>query len=149
MINKIKVFYMFYFYFNKGIPLGLSTTVLYLLQSDKKKTFVNLATFSLIHWPFSLKILWAPIVDALYIRRIGRRKSWIMPVQYLIGIILIILAYNITDWFGLSEKNVFAPLGSSHSVKIYWITATFFLLTFLAATQDIVVDGWALTMLSK
>ncbi|UYV82771.1 SLC33A1 [Cordylochernes scorpioides] len=32
---------------------------------------------------------------------------------------------------------------------IYMLTSMFFLLNFLAATQDIAVDGWALTMLSR
>ncbi len=32
---------------------------------------------------------------------------------------------------------------------IVLLTAIFFMFTFLAATQDIAVDGWALTMLSK
>ena len=32
---------------------------------------------------------------------------------------------------------------------IWNITASFFILNFCAATQDIAVDGWALTMLSK
>ena len=36
-----------------------------------------------------------------------------------------------------------------HSHDILLLTAIFFMLTFLAATQDIAVDGWALTMLSK
>ena len=35
------------------------------------------------------------------------------------------------------------------NADIYILTAIFFMFTFLAATQDIVVDGWALTILSK
>jgi PAT family acetyl-CoA transporter-like MFS transporter 1 len=34
-------------------------------------------------------------------------------------------------------------------LEIFKLTAIFFGFTFLAATQDIAVDGWALTMLSK
>ena len=36
-----------------------------------------------------------------------------------------------------------------YAIAIYILTSIFFMFTFLAATQDIVVDGWALTMLSK
>ena len=32
---------------------------------------------------------------------------------------------------------------------IFTLTASFFMLNFFAATQDIAVDGWALTMLTK
>jgi hypothetical protein len=38
---------------------------------------------------------------------------------------------------------------SNFLIGIYILTAVFFMFTFLAATQDIVVDAWALTMLSK
>ncbi len=34
-------------------------------------------------------------------------------------------------------------------VRIGALTVVFFALNFLAATQDIAVDGWALTMLSR
>lgn len=43
------------------------------------------ATFSLSFWPFSIKLLWAPLVDSLYLEQMGRRKSWLVPSQYLIG----------------------------------------------------------------
>lgn len=38
---------------------------------------------------------------------------------------------------------------SQGSNNIYMLALIFFIFTFLAATQDVVVDGWALTMLSK
>jgi PAT family acetyl-CoA transporter-like MFS transporter 1 len=38
--------------------------------------------------------------------------------------------------------------GQEH-VNIMFLTVIFFMLNFLAATQDIAVDGWALTMLSR
>jgi len=43
------------------------------------------ALYSITRWPFGLKLLWAPLVDALYVKKFGRRKSWLMPVQYSIG----------------------------------------------------------------
>ena len=47
------------------------------------------AIFALCSWPFSLKLLWAPIVDAVYFKRFGRRKSWLVPVQALAGLIMV------------------------------------------------------------
>ena len=32
-----------------------------------------------------IQVLWAPIIDSLYFAKFGRRKSWLVPVQYLIG----------------------------------------------------------------
>ena len=55
------------------------------------------ATFSFAFWPFSLKLLWAPIVDALFFKRFGRRKTWLIPVQYLIGLMMFILSFYIDN----------------------------------------------------
>ena len=35
-----------------------------------------------------MKILWAPIVDAVFARALGRRKSWVVPSQFIIAIVL-------------------------------------------------------------
>ena len=62
------------------------------------------AEFSLAYWPFSVKLLWAPIVDSCFIKSFGRRKSWLVPVQYLIGrihnySIYFYFKYNIWPFF--------------------------------------------------
>lgn len=43
------------------------------------------ALFGLVMWPFSLKLLWAPLVDSFYVKKFGRRKSWLIPIQILLG----------------------------------------------------------------
>ncbi|EDO34028.1 predicted protein [Nematostella vectensis] len=95
--------------------------------------------FSFVYWPYSVKLLWAPIVDAAFFSRFGRRKTWLVPVQYLIGIFMLILS------------NVSSPLPvfEGSTPNVFLLTAVFFCLNFLTATQDIAVDGWALTMLSR
>lgn len=52
---------------------------------------------------------------------------------------MLILSANITDWIGEDGQEP----------EIKKLTILFFSLNFLAATQDIAVDGWALTMLKK
>jgi PAT family acetyl-CoA transporter-like MFS transporter 1 len=49
---------------------------------------------------------------------------------------------------GLTSASTMAP-GSAMSMNVKGVTTFFFVLYFLMATQDIAVDGWALTMLSK
>lgn len=72
----------------QGVPLGLSFgSIPYLLKS--KMSFGDLALFSLSSYPYSLKLLWSPFVDSLYFKSIGRRKSWIVPIQAVIGITLL------------------------------------------------------------
>ena len=43
------------------------------------------AEFSVVSYSFGLKLLWAPIVDCVYSRTLGRRKTWLIPTQYLLG----------------------------------------------------------------
>ena len=47
------------------------------------------AIFALCSWPFSLKLLWAPIVDACFSKKFGRRKSWLVPIQLVAGILMV------------------------------------------------------------
>jgi hypothetical protein len=67
-------------YLLQGVPLGLSFgSIPYLLKS--KLNYSDLALFSLSSYPYSLKLLWSPIVDSLYFKSFGRRKSWIVPLR--------------------------------------------------------------------
>ncbi|KAK4473080.1 hypothetical protein MN116_004270 [Schistosoma mekongi] len=141
---------LMFLYILQGIPLGLSHAIPYILQSDPKAVnYQSQAAFSFAFWPFSLKLAWAPIVDSLYSSRIGRRKTWLLPVQYALGINMLIIASYINQWLGRTPDDPWGPLGVTNPVDISSLTVAFFGLTFLAATQDIVVDGWALTMLSR
>lgn len=126
------IFLLFLLYILQGIPLGIMRTIPFLLQS-RGVEYTEQAQFSIAGWPFGLKVLYAPIVDAFYIKRIGRRKSWLIPLQYLIAVFLFILSFRVETLLDSTQVTI--------------ITTVFFILNFLAATQDITVDGWALTML--
>lgn len=126
--------------------MGLSNTISILLQ-QQHVSYGEQAVFNYCSFPYSLKMLWAPVVDAVYSfssfvttrwsKRMGRRKTWIVPLQLLIGIMFISLSSVI-------EKTLY-----SESPNIPFLTVCFFIFYLLAATQDIAVDAWALTMLSK
>lgn len=140
-------------YFVQGIPVGLAFgTVPFLLKSMAKDTsFASLGLFSMATYPYSLKILWSPIIDSCYNRRIGRRRSWIIPIQLISGIILILLGWAISkNHIFKGIDNVFhglpTDISNTNIISLVWC---FGLLVFLCATQDICVDGWALTILSK
>lgn len=131
---------LIFLYVLQGIPLGLAGSIPMLLQS-RRVTYTEQAMFSFVYWPFSIKLLWAPLVDSLYVSWFGRRKTWLIPTQYLIGLFMLVLSFRIKDIMGDGEG---AP-----PVDVFFLTVIFFMLNFLAATQDIAVDGWALTMLSR
>lgn len=82
---------LMFLYFLQGIPLGLTGSLPFILSS-RKVSYADQGTFSFAFWPFSLKLLWAPIVDSLYVKKFGRRKSWLIPIQYILGIFMILFA---------------------------------------------------------
>lgn len=131
---------LMFLYILQGIPLGLGGSIPMLLTS-RKVSYKDQAMFSFVFWPFSIKLLWAPLVDSLYFSWFGRRKTWLVPVQYLIGVFMLVLSWNVDGMLGTEN--------GSGQVSILYLTVIFFLLNTLAATQDIAVDGWALTMLSR
>jgi PAT family acetyl-CoA transporter-like MFS transporter 1 len=87
---------LLFLYLLQGIPLGMAASIPLIIQTYGA-SWSQQATFSFAFWPFSLKLLWAPIVDALYSKRFGRRKTWLIPIQYSIGFVMIILSYYIND----------------------------------------------------
>lgn len=136
--DRSSVLLLLFLYLLQGIPLGLAGSIPMLLAS-KGIDYHQQALFSFVFWPFSVKLLWAPIVDGAYLQKFGRRKSWMVPSQYCISLVMMILSYCLGPMLESSET------GSS----MFQLTACFFILNICAATQDIAVDGWALTMLSQ
>jgi len=123
----------------QGVPMGMSMTMDLILQ-EKKLSFEEQGVFSSVSWPYSLKILWAPIVDSVFVASVGRRKSWLVPTQILIGVMLVTVSWHLDELLGNLDDS---------GPRIFELTAIFFTFFFLAATQDIAVDGWAVTMLSR
>ena len=83
--------------------------------------------------PFSLKVLWSPLVDLYYIPKFGRRKSWIVPTQLIMSGLLFYLQGSVEKL--IEEKNV------------YLLTFLFTFFIFVVTCQDIAVDSWAVEML--
>eukprot|EP01084_Bolivina_argentea_P006754 12781_1 len=109
----------------------------YILSENPSFSYSDQAIFSLSSYPYSLKLLWSPnpIADSIYFKKLGRRKSWLFPSQNIMGILMIYISYHIDTWI--------------QNIDINSLTIWCFILIFFTATQDIAVDGWALTILSK
>ncbi|VDP08875.1 unnamed protein product [Heligmosomoides polygyrus] len=131
---------LLFLYLLQGVPLGLIGAIPLLLQG-KHVSYGQQAIFSFAYWPFSMKLLWAPVVDSVYWRRIGRRKSWMVPCQYLIGLFMLLLSFRVPYIMGEGTGDA--------GPNVLFLMLIFLPLNFLAATQDIAVDGWALTILSR
>ena len=120
--------------------MGLATGSVPFLLKGKHLSYSALGVFSLASYPYSMKLLWSPIVDAVWSPKLGRRKSWIMPIQILSGIGMIYL--------GSRVKNMMVDVSAHEGAGIWNFTTWWFFLVFMCATQDIAVDGWALTLLT-
>ncbi len=136
-LDRYNIALLLLLYVLQGIPMGLSSSIPLILSS--RVTFQQQALFSLVAFPFSFKLLWAPIVDSLYLPKIGRRKSWLIPTQLLCGIFMICGTTSLDKWVGETGEPPYMPT----------LTIYFFILYLLMATQDIALDGWALTVLQR
>src|SRR5262245_31028269 len=85
--------------FSSGLPLPLTTGTLtyWLAKLDVDQTEIGLLT--LVGLPYSLKFLWAPLLDHVELGRItralGRRRSWALVAQ--LGLAIAIVALGQTD----------------------------------------------------
>lgn len=120
--------------FASGLPLPLTfgTLSFWLAESGVSRTAIGL--FALVGTAYSLKFLWAPLVDGLPLppltRWFGRRRGWTLGIQA--ALILAIAALGLTD-----------PAANA------WPTAAAALaVAFLSATQDIVIDAYRIELLS-
>ncbi|XP_050430838.1 acetyl-coenzyme A transporter 1-like isoform X2 [Adelges cooleyi] len=93
-------------YVLQGVPMGFTATIPMILQNQKNIAYQDQAIFSAASWPNSMKILWAPLVDSFYVTKIGRRKSWLLPAQYLLGFLYFwgVTFILITSLVGLMKK---------------------------------------------
>ncbi|KAG2044232.1 acetyl-coenzyme A transporter 1-domain-containing protein [Suillus americanus] len=115
-------------YLIQGVPLGLALgSVPFILREHL--SYSQLGVFALSNYPYSLKLLWSPIVDSTFLPSIGRRKSWIIPMQLIIGSLMLYIASNV------------GRLMENPADNIHELTFVFTSLVLFSATQDIAVDG--------
>ena len=134
------IFLLILLYACQGVPIGLVFGTINILLK-KFLSYSELAIFSLASYPYSLKLFWSPIVDAFYFKG-KRRRSWIVPIQIIMGVLL---------YFTSLEIDTVIPTDNfqDHAgFDIYLFTAFWFFVIFLAATQDIAVDALALSILN-
>lgn len=148
-------------YMLQGIPMGLAGSIPFMLQQNGA-SMTEQALFAYASMPYAVKLLWAPIVDALYTSwgHLGRRKSWVVPVQLLVGTVMILAAPTVMHFLGegptaaaaggdASELDGDSSEGAPSGPRVLPLTILFLCLYFMVATQDIAVDGWALTILHR
>jgi len=120
--DKGNIALLFLLYLLQGIPLGLTAAVPMILI-NRGASYKQQAEFSFVYWPFSLKLLWAPIVDSCFMSKFGRRKTWLIPIQYLIGIFMLVLSGSVDSLLGkyrffIYETNQIISVGF---LSLFWV----------------------------
>src|SRR5215203_5241289 len=68
--------------FSSGLPLALSGSTLLVWMRESGVDLGTIGLFALVGTPYTLKFLWAPVVDALAVpllsRTLGRRRGWLI-----------------------------------------------------------------------
>jgi len=118
-------------YLVQGLPYGFQVTALplYLREQGTSRSLVALVSLLAVPWFF--KAVWAPAVDRYGSVRFGRRKSWIVPLQLM-----------------LAGVAVVGALASARG-ELRLLLDVVLVMNFLAATQDIAVDGLAVDVLDR
>ncbi|GMM93031.1 AmpG family muropeptide MFS transporter [Qipengyuania sp. MTN3-11] len=126
-LNNRKTGFMLLFGFASGLPFALFLGTLYAWLTEAEVDLETMGVFSLIGLAYAFQFLWSPLVDRVDIpglRKLGKRKQWIAPMQLLLGVILVTMSLleprSQLAWFSL-----LAGIGA-----------------FASATQDIVINAW-------
>ena len=123
-----RVLAMIFLGFSAGLPFSLVSTTLSAWLSDAHVSLAVIGYFSLVGVAYSVKVLWAPLVDQwrlpwLY-RGLGKRRSWLLLSQCGIA----------AGLFAISTTDVAHDL---HQVALLAVVVAF-----CSATQDIVIDAY-------
>jgi PAT family beta-lactamase induction signal transducer AmpG len=117
--------------FSSGLPLY---TLIYLMQAWLAKAGLDvkaLGLFGLAMFPYTFKFLWAPLMDRYTVLPIGRRRGWM----------------------ALTQLALFACIGGlgmlNPQLELTLIAGMVFLIAFLSASQDVVIDAYRREILAE
>jgi PAT family beta-lactamase induction signal transducer AmpG len=110
--------------FASGMPLLLTLRTLQAWMTESGVDLKTIGVFSLVGLPYTLKFLWAPLMDRYTLSSLGRRRSWLLTVQ--IALSLAIAAMAFTD-------------PKEHLLEMGMLA---FLVAFFSASQDVVIDAY-------
>jgi PAT family beta-lactamase induction signal transducer AmpG len=121
--------------FASGLPLALTGQTLQAWLKESGVSLQSIGLFALVGVPYTLKFLWAPLIDRLPLppltRWLGRRRGWLIFAQLLLMAAIIALALN----------NPAQALAATALCAVA--------VAFASATQDIVIDAWRVEILEQ
>jgi len=114
-----------------GVVHGLCNAV-QLLVADGDNILQN--TLSAFAWSPIIAFLAAPVVEAIHVPYVGRRKTWIVGSQFAIGAIMLLML----PISGYVENDTNLPFGINSAVLALYLG----MLNVLAAVHEIATDAW-------
>ena len=112
--------------FASGMPFNLSGSG-FAFQAWLASAGVDLKSiglFSLVSLPYSVKPLWAPLLDRYVPPFFGRRRGWIVIFQACLAVAIGVMGF------------------SSPTAAPFYLAAIALLMVFLSSSQDIVIDAY-------
>ncbi len=94
-LRNRKTGFMLLFGFASGLPFALFLGTLFAWLSEAGVDLETMGVFSLIGLAYAFQFIWSPVIDKVDLpglRRLGKRKQWIVPMQLLLGAILVTMA---------------------------------------------------------
>src|SRR3954471_5415305 len=92
---KPRVLIVLFLGFSAGLPLALSGSTLLVWMREAGVDLGTIGLFALAGTPYTVKFLWAPLVDALdaplLSRWLGRRRGWLVFTQLLLMATIVLL----------------------------------------------------------
>ena len=121
--------------FSSGLPLALTGATLSAWMTDFNVDLAVIGFFALAGLPYTFKYLWAPLIDRLRIPvladRLGHRRAWLIVIQVFLALAILLLS-------GV------APLAQPALTAALAVAVTF-----LSASQDIVIDAFRIESLTE
>ena len=110
--------------FSSGLPLLLIGSTFRIWMAEAGVELTTIGLFAWAQLPYSLKFLWAPLMDRYRLPFLDRRRGWILVCQLALAVSLALLALN-------------------DPASNLWLTAAVcFLVAFCSASQDIAIDAY-------
>lgn len=126
-LRQRKVLTMLLLGFSSGLPLYLVGNTMGYWMREAGKELSDIGFLSWVGLAYSLKFLWAPIIDKTDVPlsgRLGRRRGWMLLSQIVVAAALVGMA-------------VLQPQGG---LVLFGVMAL--IAAFASASQDIVIDAW-------
>ncbi len=117
--------------FASGLPLALTGGTLQAWATVEKVSLQEIGFLTLVGTAYTLKFLWAPMIDRYAPPLLGRRRGWMLLTQVLLAL-------------GMMVMGTMSPGESLLPIAMLAV-----MLAFLSATQDIAFDAYRTDVLHK